>query len=182
MRVISGLRKGYRLKGPKSKSIRPTEDRIKESLFNILHYVDEESLVLDLCAGTGSIGIEFLSRGAKKVYFVDRSRESIQCIKENLAHTRLDDGAEVIKGDAIKSIINFGKRGIAFDYIFTDPPYESVDLIYSIIENIYKSRILKEKGILIIEHGKSINLDAMICDFKLIDFRQYKDTCLSFYT
>ena len=80
MRVISGLRKGYRLKGPKAR-IRPTEDRIKESLFNILHYVDEESLVLDLCAGTGSIGIEFLRRGAKKVYFVDRSRESIQCIK-----------------------------------------------------------------------------------------------------
>lgn len=182
MRVISGQRKGYRLKGPKTTNIRPTEDRIKESMFNILGYIDEESLVLDLCAGTGSIGIEFLSRGAQKAYFVDRSRESIQCIKENLAHTKLEDKAEIIKSDAIKSIVNFGKAHMSFDYIFTDPPYKSFELINGIIENIWKWNILKKDGILIIEHEKSLMFDNLIYGLKRIDYREYKDKCLSFYT
>jgi len=183
LRVISGLKKGYRLKGPKNRDIRPTEDRIKESMFNILGYVDNESMVLDLCAGTGSIGIEFLSRGAKKAFFVDRSRESIQCIKENLIHTKLEDRAEIIRGDVIKAIINFGQRGIAFDYIFTDPPYNSEKLINDIIKHVSKSAILKRNnGIFIIEHEKSVTLDDEMYDLKRIDYRVYKNTCLSFYS
>lgn len=182
MRVISGLKKGYRLKGPKNRNIRPTEDRVKESMFNILGYIDHESLVLDLCAGTGSIGIEFLSRGAKKAYFVDKSKESIQCIKENLSHTKLEDRAEVIKGDAIKAIIKFGQSGVTFDYIFADPPYNSVELINDIVKNICLSGILKkDNGIFIIEHEKSVHLDDIICDLRRIDYRVYKNTCLSFY-
>jgi 16S rRNA (guanine(966)-N(2))-methyltransferase RsmD len=183
LRVISGLKKGYRLKGPKSGDIRPTEDRIKESMFNILGYIDHESIVLDLCAGTGSIGIEFLSRGAKKAYFVDSSRESIQCIKENLDHTKLVDRAEVIKGDVIKAIINFGQRGITFDYIFADPPYNRVELIGDIVNQISINGILnKDKGIFIIEHEKRITLDDIMYDLKRIDYRVYKNTCLSFYS
>jgi len=182
LRVISGQRKGYRLKGPKSLNIRPTEDRIKESMFNILGYISDESLVLDLCAGTGSIGIEFLSRGAKKAFFVDRSRESIQCIRENLIHTKFEDRAEVIKNDAIKSIAIFGQKHISFDYIFTDPPYKSVELINSIIENVSKWNILKEDGVFIVEHEKDLILADQMYRLKRIDYREYKDTCLSFYT
>lgn len=182
MRVISGLRKGHRLKGPRSRNIRPTEDRVKEAMFNILGYINHESVVLDLCAGTGSIGIEFLSRGAKKAYFVDKAGESIQCIKENLAHTKLKDKGEVIKTDAIRAIKDFSQKGIIFDYIFTDPPYNSSKLINDIIKHIWEKEVLKrDKGILIIEHEKSIKLDNELYGFKRIDYREYKDTCLSFY-
>ena len=84
MRVISGSRKGHKLKSPKGENTRPTEDRIKESIFNILGNIKNNSLVLDLFAGTGSIGIEFLSRGAESCYFIDLSNDSIKIIKENL--------------------------------------------------------------------------------------------------
>ncbi len=88
MRVISGDKKGFKLKAPKGMDTRPTEDRIKESLFNILGPINENSIVLDLFSGSGSIGIEFLSRGgAKFVYFIDNSNLSISTIKENIAHT-----------------------------------------------------------------------------------------------
>ena len=82
MRVISGLKRGHKLKAPKGLEVRPTEDKIKESLFNILGYIDKDSLVLDLFGGSGSIGIEFLSRGARVCYFVDISSNSISYIKE----------------------------------------------------------------------------------------------------
>ncbi len=130
MRVISGLRKGHKLKSPKGQDIRPTEDRIKESLFNIIGPLKKESLVLDLFAGTGSIGIEFLSRGAKFVYFIDSSNESIRIIKDNLSLTKFLDSASIHKMDSINSIKFLREKGILFDYIFIDPPYEKHNLFF----------------------------------------------------
>lgn len=181
MRVISGTKKGYKLKGPKGKETRPTEDRIKESLFNILRNIDEGSVVLDLFAGSGSIGIEFLSRGAKKSYFVDKSYESIGCIKDNLAHTGLEDRAEVIKNDAIKTINIFGNKDIKFSYIFIDPPYRQ-HLIQKTLEKIYENEILEYKGIIIIEHEKELVLEDKIYDYVKLDYREYGYKSLSFYT
>ena len=154
MRVISGIKKGYKLKAPKGKDTRPTEDRIKESLFNILKGIDEESVVLDLFAGSGSIGIEFLSRGAKMVYFIDKSYLSIKIIKENLEHTGLEWKTKVIKGESIKSVGLLGGQSIKFDYIFIDPPYGN-NLTINAIESIWNEDILDEGGIIIVEHEKN---------------------------
>lgn len=181
MRVISGLKKGYKLKGPKGKDTRPTEDRIKESLFNILSYIDEESTVLDLFAGSGSIGIEFLSRGAKKAYFIDRSYLSIKTIKENLGHTGLEGKSKVIKNDAIGSIKLLANENIKFNYIFIDPPYGQ-NLIIEALENLWEQDILVEDGTIIIEHEKGLELEGKICGFKKIDSRNYGSKSLSFYT
>lgn len=180
MRVISGTRKGCKLKGPRGNNTRPTEDRIKESLFNILRNIDNESIVLDLFAGSGGIGIEFLSRGAKKAYFVDKDYESIQCIRDNLIHTKLNDNAEVIKDDALKSIKKFGQKEIKFDYIFADPPYRK-DIIMKIIECIWNNKVLKETGILILEHEKELILEDKIYGLRKADYRVYGDKSLSFY-
>lgn len=181
MRIISGTKKGYKLKGPKGKNTRPTEDRVKESLFNILGPIDEESIVLDLFAGSGSIGIEFLSRGAKKVYFIDKSYLSIKAIKENLAHIDLEESSKVIKNDAIRSIKLLGNEKIKFNYIFIDPPYGQ-DLIIEVLENVRSQDILSKGGIMIIEHEKTLGLEDEIYDFKKTDSRNYGDKSLSFYT
>ena len=123
MRVISGLKKGHKLKAPKGLEVRPTEDKIKESLFNILGNIDKDSLVLDLFGGSGSIGIEFLSRGARACYFVDISSNSISYIKDNLSHTGLNELANVIKSDSVKAIKQLSNRNLKFDYIYIDPPF-----------------------------------------------------------
>ena len=181
MRVISGLKKGYKLKAPKGKDTRPTEDRIKESLFNILRDIDEESIVLDLFAGSGSIGIEFLSRGAKKAYFIDKSYLSIKTIKDNLEHTGLKEKAEIIKNDSIKSIRLFGSQEIMFDYIFIDPPYGE-GLIMEVLEKISSEEILKRDGIIIVEHEKELVLGDRIYDFKRLDYRNYGSKSLTIYS
>ncbi|CCQ93642.1 putative methyltransferase [[Clostridium] ultunense Esp] len=180
MRVIAGDKKGFRLKGPKGKDTRPTEDRIKESLFNILRYIDKDSMVLDLFAGSGSIGIEFLSRGAKRAFFVDRSYESIRCIKENLEHTGLKDRAEVIKSDAIKTVSMLKSKKLKFNYIFIDPPY-GYDLGVEVLEKIWGNSILEEKGIIILEHEKGLNLEDNIYGLIKMDSRSYGHKSLSFY-
>lgn len=181
MRVISGEKKGFKLKAPKGKDTRPTEDRIKESMFNILKNIDESSLALDLFAGSGSIGIEFLSRGANMAYFVDKSNFSIKAIKDNLDHTDLLSRSKIIKNDSIKAIKLLGKKNIKFNYIFIDPPYES-DLINKVVENIWKENILAKGGIIILEHEKKLYLPNKMHGLEKIDERNYGSKSLTFYT
>lgn len=181
MRVISGLKKGHKLKTPKSNDVRPTEDRIKESLFNILNHIDEESVILDGFAGSGSIGIEFLSRGAKKCYFIDSSPNSIALVKENLNHTKFLNQSVVMKSDTIYTIKSLGQKNIKFDYIYLDPPFRQPDLIDRLIKEINLNKILADEGMIIIEHEKELKLEEKLYDYEQIDYRKYGSKSLSFY-
>lgn len=181
MRVISGLRKGHKLKAPKGMAVRPTEDRIKESLFNILGVSTQDSIVLDAFGGSGSIGIEFLSRGAKFCYFVDNNNESISTINENLRHTKLLDSSIVMKNDVVTSIKTFGTKKIKFDYIYLDPPFRQDGLIERVMENIFKEDILDIDGTIIIEHEKELILEDDIYNFRKFNFRNYGSKSLTFY-
>ncbi len=181
MRVISGISKGHRLKAPKGMNVRPTEDRIKESLFNIIGPIDNNSVILDLFGGSGSIGIEFLSRGAKECYFVDISTASIATIKENLIHTKLIDKAKILKKDGVRAIDYFKKEGVYFDYIYLDPPFRHNDLLLNVIESIDNNLILSPKGILIIEHEKELVLDDNLFGFEKIDYRKYGSKSVTFF-
>ncbi len=169
-----------RLKGPKGKETRPTEDRIKESLFNILYDIDGESIVLDLFSGSGSIGLEFLSRGAKKAYFVDISSNSIMAIRENIRHTKYEDRSIIIKNDFLKTIDYLNRKNILFDYIYIDPPYEK-GLIVKALEKISNSNILNADGNIIIEHESELELEDEIFRFKKIKDRSYGTKTISFY-
>lgn len=180
MRVISGLKKGHNLKAPKGKETRPTEDRIKESLFNILGYIDEDSMVLDLFAGSGAIGIEFLSRGAASSYFIDKSSLSIKSIKANLEHTDFKNQSKIIRNDSIISIKLLGDKNLRFNYIFIDPPYGK-DLIIKSIEKIGEEDILDENGIIIVEHEKTLDLSGNISKYKMKDSRKYGSKKITFY-
>jgi 16S rRNA (guanine(966)-N(2))-methyltransferase RsmD len=181
LRVISGLKKGHKLKAPKSIDVRPTEDRIKESLFNILNHIDGESIILDGFAGSGSIGIEFLSRGAKLCYFIDSSPDSIASVKENLNHTKLVEQSIVLKSDTIFAIKSLGQKNITFDYIYLDPPFRQPDLIDKLLREIALNKILDNKGMIIIEHEKELKLEEKLYEYEQIDYRKYGSKSLSFY-
>ena len=121
MRVIAGTARSLPLKTPTGQGTRPTTDRIKETLFNILQNDVPGSVFMDLFAGSGGIGIEALSRGAKKAYFAENAPEAISCITQNLLFTRFADRATVLKQDAVAALSSVHEKHV--DVIFLDPPY-----------------------------------------------------------
>ena len=150
MRVISGTARGTKLNSIDSLATRPTLDRVKESLFNIIRDKIEDSTVLDLFAGSGAIGIEFISRGAKKVYFCEKSHEAIQMIYKNLERTRFIGKSKVYEKDYKKCLNELSKENIKFDTIFIDPPYKE-DLAIDAVEQIMSLDLLNKNGIIILE-------------------------------
>lgn len=170
MRVISGNKKGMKLFSTRDPHTRPTEDRIKESVFNVLSNIEKESYVLDLFAGTGGIGIEFLSRGAEFVVFSEMSRSNIHCILDNLKHTGLEKNAKIYSGDYIGNLYNIKKEfSNGFDYIFIDPPYEKIEMYHNSLNLIKKLNLLEKDGIIIIESNEILNLN----DYNIIKEKQY---------
>ena len=181
MRVISGERKGAKLKAPSGTETRPTEDRTKESLFNILRPLKENAIVLDLFSGSGAIGIEFLSRGSKIAYFVDISNNSILTIKENLTHTKYIDKSVIVNKDSSRALNLFKTSNLKFDYIYLDPPFRNLDLLLKTLESISLYVLLSKNGVIVIEHEKELVLNDCLYDFIKYDFRNYGSKSLSFY-
>ena len=134
------------MREPADASVRPTTDRVKESIFNIVQFDVEGRRVLDLFAGTGQLGIEALSRGAAQVTFVDSDPASIQLVRENLRRTGLEQNARVFRGDAAAALA----KGEQYDLVFLDPPYDS-GLMDMALENILAFDILKVNGIIVCE-------------------------------
>lgn len=169
MRIISGTNKGMKLYAPEGVSVRPTSDKIKEAIFNMLGYIDEESVVMDLFSGSGGVGIEFLARGAKLCYFVDMSHKSLGYVKKNLELCRFNDKAKIVMSDYEKSIANFSRDNIKFDYIFADPPY-ALNCGANIAIKVFENNLLKKDGTLIIETDKSEkvieNIDTAMIEYK----------------
>ena len=150
MRVISGTARHLPLKTPKGLETRPTTDRIKETLFNMLQNEIYGCRFLDLFSGSGGIGIEALSRGASKAVFVDSQREAVSCIRENLAFTHLEDRAEVMPEDCLTAIARLAQRKEAFDLIFMDPPYKK-ELEKEVLTFLSHSSLVKPSAKIIVE-------------------------------
>lgn len=180
MRIITGIAKGSRLKAPKGLLTRPTTDRVKESLFNILRNLVLDANVLDIFAGTGNLGLEALSRGANHVVFVDNNRESIQIIKENAQHTKLINQTEIYKMDVFSMLMKLCQQNTQFDLIFCDPPYNK-GFVQKVLEIIDGSNILKKDGILVIEHDKKDILDVQCKFLRLLRQEKYGATSISFF-
>ncbi len=174
MRIITGKRKGLKLNSNKNFDTRPTEDRIKESVFNILGNVSE-SLVLDLFAGTGNIGLEFLSRGAKEVYLVDNNKDAINVINKNVEKINLP-GCKIIKSDYIQALRDLSN--IKFNYIYIDPPYQEKNIYEASLKNIASNKNFK-KALVIVETDKNMKLDNLSL-FKILDQRTYRSTVIYF--
>ena len=169
MRVISGTARGTKLNSIEELSTRPTLDRVKESLFNIIQQKIQDSIVLDLFSGSGAIGIEFLSRGCKTAYLCDNSIKAINMIRQNLERTRLQDNAIVINKDYKKCLQDIANKNETFDIIFIDPPYKD-DIAVDSVKMILSLSLLKKDGIIIIETDEK---DREVDNLKKLDIQVY---------
>ncbi len=181
MRIISGTRKGRRLETLRGRTLRPTSDRVKESLFNILGREVEDKVIIDLFAGTGNLGIEALSRGARKVIFVEKQRQAIRFIKKNLTQLGMETRSEILPMDAIRSIDILQERRESFDLILMDPPYGR-GLIQRTLKKLTAQNIYRKDSILIIEHTRREPLPDMMEGWDLVRQRRIGNTMISFLT
>lgn len=174
MRVIAGKARRLPLIAPEGKDTRPTTDRIKETLFNIIQDDVPGSMFLDLFSGSGAIGIEALSRGAKKAYLVEFGKEPLKCIKANLAKTRLTEEAVVLPVEVTYAVSKLEKMGQVFDIIYADPPYKK-DFEPKITDLLAHSGIVKEDTLVIIESALDTEVDYIDESlYELVKIKEYK--------
>ncbi len=174
LRIVAGSARGHGLFTPKGRDIRPTSDRVRGALFNLLGSV-QDLVGLDLFAGTGALGLEALSRGAKHVLFVDKNRAAIDLVRRNLAHTKLETQADVWMMDAFRALKQLGNQNRRFDLILLDPPYQEVDFERLFDERLWKPLILPT-SCAILETSTRRRLDFSPTGWDIGDRRSYGET------
>ena len=173
MRIIAGTARSLPLKTIEGKDTRPTTDRIKETLFNIIQMDVPRASFLDLFAGSGAIGLEALSRGAKEAVLVENARAALAVIKDNLAFTKLSSNAVVMEQDVLSAINRLSGKGV-FDIVFMDPPYGK-DYEYDVLNALSHSDIIDKYTIIIIEEALNVPLDYIDeCGFETVKVKNYK--------
>ena len=177
MRVISGKAKGVVLKTPEGMLTRPTADRVKEALFSILQFDLPGTKVLDLFGGTGQLGIEAISRGAKCAVFVDAADAPCRLIKENLRRAKMEGEGRVVRADYLQFLSQCRET---FDIIFLDPPYAEV-FLENAIKKISEIDILQSGGIIVAERPAEKSLNLEICGFTRSKDYKYGKTLLTLY-
>ena len=176
MRIIGGKLKGKKIFEPKDKITRPLKDLAKESIFNILRHSNKfhinlkDAIILDLFAGVGSFGLETLSRGSKKVVFIENYINVLEILKKNISNLKLNSKSEIIKDDIFENDI-FEKLNQKFDIIFLDPPFKEKKISF-IFSEIKKFNILKKNGILIV-HRNSKQMEVFPKNFSILDEKKY---------
>lgn len=186
MRVIAGTARGVRLFAPSGCEVRPTLDRVRESLFNILMPRIEGARFLDLYAGTGANGIEALSRGADSATFVDNDLRSLAAVERNLAAARLGRQADVRRLDLPEGLRTLWADGKTYDVIFADPPFatrERAPIEYDrLLSAIDSARVLGEGGLIVVEHSSRVALAEEIDGFSRFRVSKYGEIALSFFS
>ncbi|MDQ0253840.1 16S rRNA (guanine(966)-N(2))-methyltransferase RsmD [Evansella vedderi] len=181
MRVISGKQKGLHIKAVPGQSTRPTTDKVKESIFNIVGPYFDGGTMLDLYGGSGSISIEALSRGMNKAIIVDRDRKAIETIYTNLKNCKLEGRAEVFRTESIRALKALQKKQSQFHFIFLDPPYQKHRL-HDELAFIAEHNILAVDGMIVVEHASSVALNDTYGGLRKIREEQYGDTTITIYT
>lgn len=180
MRVVGGLYKSRQINMPKGVEIRPTQDKVREAIFNILGDVSEKN-VLELFAGSGAFGIEAISRGAKSATFVDNNFRCIQTIRSNLEMLGVDSSKyNIIKADALTAPSRLAADGKKFDIVFLDPPYYK-DMAKKCLIKIDYYDILSPIALVLAEHFKKDALDAQLKGLLFVDERCYGDTLITIF-
>ncbi|MCH7679456.1 16S rRNA (guanine(966)-N(2))-methyltransferase RsmD [candidate division KSB1 bacterium] len=180
MRIIAGSKKGIHLASFKNRAVRPTTDRTKEVIFNVLRNYIEGSLVLDIFSGTGSLGIEALSRGAAKAVFIDNDRNAQKILQDNLNRSGFLEFSEIITLPATHGLKKLSNANQKFDLIFADPPYKG-SLAKETIQLLEHYDLIASEGWLTMEHSDKTNLVNIAENYTLQSQRRQGDTQLSFY-
>lgn len=177
MRVIAGSLKGRKLNSPYDSNVRPTSDKVKEAMFSILMPYTYGAIVCDMFSGSGGLGIEAISRGAEKTYFMDIANDSIKLLKENISKCGISDKVKILQGDSIKGLSRINEK---IDVFLIDPPY-NFNLELESLEEISKLDILAEEGIIVVEHSKNSILPDNVGRLSKIKERKYGSIVLSIY-
>lgn len=176
MRIIAGSKRGLKLFAPMDDAVRPTTDRVKEAMFGSLQFQMVGAVVLDLFTGSGALGLEAVSRGAKNVVFVDSDAQSIALLKRNLEHMGSPENVEIVKNDFTNAIKLF-QNSQKFDIVFVDPPYDS-EYYGMTAELLHKYRVLAKNAVIIMESDKRLTLD--IAGIEVVKEKKYGATFLTY--
>ena len=180
MRIIAGSHKGQRLLTPMTHDVRPTSGRVKEALFSILGDRIVGATFLDLCAGTGAIGIEAMSRGAERVVFVESDVDSLRLLQTNLNRCGLSEGAEVYAGDARSYLLHASHQAEAFDIVFADPPYRD-DSVNTLLPMLGQSAMIRSHTVVILEHPTTTQIPLQVGALNRARQYRYGDTSLPLF-
>ena len=180
MRVIAGKYRSRVLKGPGSLKLRPTSDRLRETLFNVLGSAVEGSLFIDVFAGTGAMGIEAISRGATEAIFVESHAKAVQLVRQNLESLQIQNG-ELVHADAVTGLERIAQRHVVADFIFVDPPYENVEDYSRVLEFLDGAHLIAPRGIVIIEHFVKQKLPERFVRLEQTRLLDQGDASLSFF-
>ena len=181
MRVIAGKYKSRKLVAPTGIETRPTSDRLRETLFNVVAASVEDSVWLDLFAGTGAIGIEALSRGARMVYFVEASKRAARSIHANLVALKIEEGHELIERDAATALRMLDSQAVSCNFCFLDPPYRKMGDYEQVLGFLSQSRLLAPQSVVIAEHDKHFDPGEAFGALRRHRKLQQGDAVLSFY-
>ncbi len=176
MRIIAGEARGRRLFAPEGDETRPTADRVREALFNIIRAEVEDAVVLDLFAGSGALALEAISRGARRAVLCDKSPGAVQAIRRNIALMRAEDKTTVVAGDWRKAVRAGGER---FTLVFLDPPYRMTEVYAQAARALFEAGRLAEGALLVMEHDARSAIEDLALPFEPEDERTYRDTAIA---
>jgi len=179
---VGGEKKGHRLKVPKGRQVRPTPDRVREALFSMLHGRVHDASVLDLYAGSGSLGLEALSRGANRVVFVERNRMVLSVLHENIAHvTTSQEQIQVRTGEVSREIRKLADGGESFDLVFLDPPYDR-GLVLPTLEKLAASGLLRADATVVVDHPVREEIEKnAVGRLEFVDRRAYGEVAIALF-
>ncbi len=181
MRIVAGTARGRPLLGPRGQGpIRPTADRVRETLFNILGQWMDGVRVLDLYAGTGALALEAVSRGAEHAVLVDQDREAIGLCRDNARTLGFTEKVEILQQPVARATESLGRAGRQFDLVFADPPY-AARVVSDILERVLQNKLLAEEGTVVIEHDRREEAPESFESLTRFDQRKFGDTLVSMY-
>jgi 16S rRNA (guanine966-N2)-methyltransferase len=183
MRVIAGQFRSRELKSLAGEATRPTSDRLRETLFNVLQAIRplDGNVFLDVFAGTGAVGIEALSRGARQVYFIEQAKKAAAVIRQNLRALAVTEGFEVLERDANQALRLLDSEAVRLDWCFLDPPYADTDAYADALGFLSQSRLLTAESVVVAEHDKRNDLADLFGSLKRFRRLVQGDAALSFY-
>jgi 16S rRNA (guanine(966)-N(2))-methyltransferase RsmD len=181
MRVISGQYRSRRLQAPPGMNTRPTSDRLRETLFNVLSQRVADSVFLDLYAGSGAVGIEALSRGARQVYFVEEERAAARIIRANLKSLEIGEGFELMEREVSQALRLLDSQAVTCDIVFLDPPYGQQQEYEEVLGFLSQSRLLESESIAVAEHDKHFDPGERFGALERYRTLKQGDAVLSFY-